>query len=216
MAANPAPQGFSCAPWVFLAAIAEDSPYSIHARRRLEWSPMLPLRLKRNVFGIFRAVPLFLGIGSVAAFAGTASGTHPVAANSSPKPEPVAARDAWRQAESFTAGAADRDVVVGSGGSMLPLYPDRTVLLIRRLPMAELCAGMTVVFIGDRGRPVAHVLVQKTWLGWVAQGLANSEADRTRVADRNYLGTVVRAFTPLVGTASSEAPLAMVTAAAGQ
>lgn len=59
-------------------------------------------------------------------------------ASHSPRVEPVAARDAWRLAEVFTAGGPECDVVVGSGGSMLPLYPDHTVLLIRRLPVADL------------------------------------------------------------------------------
>ena len=120
----------------------------------------------------------------------------------SPAPERVAARDAWRFAESFAAGAPDCEVLVGRGGSMLPLYPDGTVLLVRRMALPELQRGMTVVFIGDRGRPVAHTLVEKTFRGWLAKGLNNAEPDRTLVRTRNYLGTVVRAFTPVVGLAA--------------
>ena len=86
---------------------------------------------------------------------------------------------------------------------MLPLYPDGTVLLLRRQPLAELRPGMTVVFIGDRGRPVAHVLVEKTSRGWQAKGLNNAAADRTLVRTNNYLGAVVRAFTPVIGVADS-------------
>ena len=82
---------------------------------------------------------------------------------------------------------------------MLPLYPDLTVLIVQRLPMSELRAGMTVVFVGDRGRPVAHTLVKKTFRGWMAKGLANSEADTTLVKVPNYLGTVIKAFTPVLG-----------------
>ena len=94
--------------------------------------------------------------------------------------------------------------MVGSGGSMLPLYPDRTVLLVQRVPLEDLEVGMTVVFIGDSGRPVAHTLVEKTSRGWIAQGLANAERDQTLVRVRNYLGAVVRAFTPVIGLAAME------------
>ncbi len=134
----------------------------------------------------------------------------------SPQVEPVAARDAWRMAEVFTAGGPECDVVVGSGDSMLPLYPDQTVLLIRRLPIADLRSGMTVVFIGDRGRPVAHLLVKKTDHGWLAKGLANLEADRTLVRAQNYLGTVVRAFCPVMGRAAASTVAATEAAAGGQ
>ena len=105
--------------------------------------------------------------------------------------------------------------MVGSGGSMLPLYPDRTVLLVQRVPLEDLEVGMTVVFIGDSGRPVAHTLVEKTSRGWFAQGLANAERDRTLVRVRNYLGAVVRAFTPVVGTAALESRTGATTAATG-
>jgi signal peptidase I len=104
-------------------------------------------------------------------------------------------------ADSLAASQPDCEIVVGRGGSMLPLYPDGTVLLLRRLPVSDLQEGMIVVFIGDRGRPVAHTLVEKTFRGWTAKGLNNAEPDHTLVRTRNYLGTVVRAFTPVVGLA---------------
>lgn len=139
--------------------------------------------------------------------AGTGDGHSPV-------PERVAARDAWRMAESLAASGQNYEVVVGRGGSMLPLYPDGTVLLLQRVPMADLRGGMTVVFIGDSGRPVAHALLQKTWRGWLAKGLNNPEPDRTLVRTSNYLGTVVRAFTPVIGLGST--PMSDNPAASGQ
>lgn len=120
----------------------------------------------------------------------------------SPRPQRMAAREAWKIAESF-ANRPGYDVMIGSGGSMLPLYPDQTLLIVRRVPLAKLRSGMTVVFIGDSGRPVAHALVEKTSNGWLAQGLANSTADQTVVCSPNYVGAVIRAFTPVVGLASS-------------
>jgi hypothetical protein len=151
---------------------------------------------------------LLFGAAWIILIAAARAGT---AEASSPRPEVIAARDAWRLAEALTAAKPDHEILLGRGGSMLPLYPDGTVLVVQRLPMAELRAGMTVVFIGDRGRPVAHALVEKTFFGWLAKGLNNAEADRTRVRTDNYLGTVVRAFTPVIGIAP-----ALESAASGQ
>jgi len=121
---------------------------------------------------------------------------RPVSAALSPAAEQVAPSDAWRLAEKFSAAHAGTEIVIGRGGSMQPLYSDRTVLVVEPRDMNTLEPGMTVVFIGDTGAPVAHTLVEKTPRGWVAAGLANAEPDRTRVRFANYLGTVVKAFAP--------------------
>jgi len=113
-----------------------------------------------------------------------------------PIAEPVAPRDAWRQAEAYAANHADCEVLVGSGDSMLPFYRDRTVLVVRHARTTELQRGMTVVFTGDRGRPVAHTLLEKTPRGWRAMGVGNSEPDRTFVDYGNLIGVVVKAYAP--------------------
>lgn len=114
----------------------------------------------------------------------------------SPVPEIAQSGDAWRQAEALAEAEPGCEVLVGSGDSMLPLYPDRTVLVVRRFAMGELQAGMTVIFVGDQGSMVAHTLIEKTSGGWVARGLGNTEIDGTRVRPENYLGTVIKAFAP--------------------
>lgn len=114
----------------------------------------------------------------------------------SPVPEEVSPRDTWVLAEAFAEAHGNCETMVGSGGSMLPLYRDRTVLVVQRRPLGELRRGMTVVFFGDSGRMVAHTLVAETPQGWIAQGLANAERDRTVVRERNYIGTVIKAFAP--------------------
>lgn len=119
-----------------------------------------------------------------------------VRADKSPAAEDVAPADAWWLAEAFAAEREDCDTVVGSGDSMLPLYRDRTVLVVQRIPYERLERGMTVVFVGDSGRMVAHVLVEKTPRGWRAQGAGNAERDDTRVESRNYLGAVIKAYAP--------------------
>jgi hypothetical protein len=167
-----------------------------------------------------RAARLVFAVGAAAIFSSGLAGAPAAGAIHSPQAEIVAWRDAWRQAEAFAAAQPGREVVVGRGDSMLPLYRDRTVLVLEALDMSAWRAGMTVVFIGDQGRPVAHTLVSKTRKGWIACGLANPERDRTLVQPGNYIGTVVRAFAPAADGASDRtaatAPEGERLASAGQ
>lgn len=130
------------------------------------------------------AVVVALGLGAMAR------------ASLSPQPEVVPAREAWRLAEKEAAQRVNCEVLIGRGDSMLPVYRDRTVLVVQSMEMDELQPGMTVVFFGDSGRPVAHTLVSKTARGWVVAGANNASPDRTLVRRSNYIGTVVRAFVP--------------------
>ena len=79
---------------------------------------------------------------------------------------------------------------------MLPLYKDHTVVVTQRIAMSDLRAGMTAVYTGESGRPVAHVLVKRTSDGWIAMGVGNASCDSARVTADNLLGVVVRAFEP--------------------
>jgi len=125
----------------------------------------------------------------------------------SPVAERVAPRDAWRLAETYVAEHASCEVLVGSGDSMLPVYRDRTVLVVQHTPTSELRTGMTVVFIGDRGRPVAHALLEKTPRGWRAMGAGNREPDRTLVGYGNLIGVVVKAYEPTAAAEVATIPL---------
>lgn len=119
-----------------------------------------------------------------------------VSTDNSPPSEKARPGAAWRLAKVDVAGL-DTDcaeVMFGQGESMLPLYHDRTLLVVKRLHFETLKAGMTVVFSGDSGFPVAHVLVSQSRSGWTAAGVANGKCDTTRVTADNYRGTVVRAF----------------------
>ena len=116
--------------------------------------------------------------------------------NLSPRQEEVAPREAWSLAEVYAQAHPGAEVLVGSGDSMLPLYRSRTVLVIERLAMVELKVGMTVVFSGELGWPVAHTLVEKTARGCRAKGLGHREPDETLVRFDNYIGAVVKAYAP--------------------
>jgi hypothetical protein len=141
------------------------------------------------------------GLASGCATQSTCMSARQLAEENSPKPVPVAPRDALRLAEAFVATHPGAEILLGSGGSMLPLYADHTVLVVQRMEMTELRPGMTVIFTGTRGHPIAHTLVENTSRGWIAMGLSNEEPDQTRVQARNYLGTVVKAYEPRFGPA---------------
>jgi hypothetical protein len=114
----------------------------------------------------------------------------------SPAAEVVRPLDAMRLGSGYVALHPGTAYLVGSGDSMRPLYRDNTVVVTRRIPTRDLRAGMTVVYMGSSGRPVAHVLVRQTWDGWVAQGVGNEACDTVKVTGQNLVGVVVRAFEP--------------------
>jgi hypothetical protein len=135
--------------------------------------------------------------GSVSAQAGTKADYPTEALNGmSPQPVLMGAFEPLHRAEAYVKAHPGSDYVVGSGDSMLPLYRDHTVLVIEPTPLSELKRGMTVVFVGDNGFPVAHTLVRQTRKGWVAMGLGNQEADDRLVRADNYIGTVIAAYEP--------------------
>ena len=165
--------------------------------------PSRPVR--RRELPALSLVSLAVWLGGCAAPT-MAPGAGQVSIEHSPVAEMVAPREAWRRAEVFAAERSDCEVLVGSGDSMQPLYTDRTVLVVRRVKVANLERGMTAVFVGDRGRLVAHALVERTERGWRAAGLGNEEPDRTLVRRENLVGVVVKAFQPvaLVARAGDE------------
>lgn len=123
---------------------------------------------------------------------------EPLSSAGSPLAEEVTPLEAWRLAEAYVRANPGCEVLVGSGNSMLPLYRDKTVLVVAHVSMSQLRRGMTVIFIGDSGRPVAHLLVEKTPRGWRTRGAGNDEDDRTLVRYDNFIGTVVKAYTPAI------------------
>jgi phage repressor protein C with HTH and peptisase S24 domain len=91
-------------------------------------------------------------------------------------------------------------VVRGFGDSMMPLYPSGTFLVVRPQAYTTLQRGLTVVFL-NRRRSIGHLLVAKTSDGWRTTGLNNRRPDYMCVNDRNIIGVVVAAFTPMAGRA---------------
>ncbi len=113
------------------------------------------------------------------------------ATQQSPAPTAGASqREIWHDAELLAARESGRDVLVGAGESMAPVYGDGSVLVIRPVPYEQLRAGMTVVYLNREGRRVAHRLWRQEAKGWRARGLNNTEPDAELVTPQNLLGVV--------------------------
>jgi len=157
------------------------TPFAIAALRR--WSPLAALAIASLAWS---------GCAT-----DTASRFSPEAvAAMTPTAEVVQPLDALHLAEQYVADHPGTEYMIGSGESMMPVYKDHTVIITQRISVSELKPGMTVVFVGDRGFPVAHALVAKSADGWIAMGVGNAECDQTRVREDNYLGAVVKAYEP--------------------
>jgi hypothetical protein len=102
----------------------------------------------------------------------------------------VSRREVWHDAELLAGLEPGRDVLVGAGDSMAPVYGDGTILVIRPVAFNELREGMTVVYLNSEGRRVAHRLVQHEERGWRARGLNNPELDDELITPQNLLGQV--------------------------
>ena len=114
-------------------------------------------------------------------------------------PVALVTQQAWKEAAMVAEKVPSSMVVIGRGGSMEPLYPDGTVLVVRRLRWENMVPGMTTLYRKDPDNPynlVAHVLVarDKPGVRWTVQGLAVDAPDADKVTSENYVGTVVAAF----------------------
>ncbi|HWA10492.1 MAG TPA: S24/S26 family peptidase [Opitutaceae bacterium] len=123
-------------------------------------------------------------------------------------PTPGAAssqRELWHDAELLAAREPGRDVLLGAGESMAPVYGDGSVLVIRPMAYAELRAGMTVVYLNREGRRIAHRLWRQEENGWRARGLNNAEPDTELVTAENLVGVVYASLArePAEGTSAA-------------
>ncbi|MEO6875322.1 MAG: hypothetical protein ABI222_10945 [Opitutaceae bacterium] len=105
---------------------------------------------------------------------------------------------------------------IGAGESMEPVYASGTAIVVTPVDFAQLKPGMSVVYVNNAGRGVAHALVAKTSDGWIAQGANNSSPDPDRVTVRNLVGVVTQAYaaadTPLRREIAARAMSKMATA----
>jgi len=118
----------------------------------------------------------------------------PVPVGLSPIPVVAAPGEAWQMANAYAAGRAGAEVMLGLGESMNPLYRNRTLLVIEKPLFETLAPGMTAVFFGARGAPVAHTLVRCSQGEWETHGVGNTDRDANRMTQENFIGCVTHAI----------------------
>lgn len=99
-------------------------------------------------------------------------------------------REVWQDAELLAAREPGREVLLGAGESMAPVYGDGSVLVTRPIDYRQLRAGMTVVYVNSEGHRVAHRLIRLEDHGWRAQGINNGTPDPELVTPENLVGVV--------------------------
>ena len=114
----------------------------------------------------------------------------------SPAPQIATPYQAVEFAKHYVSEHPGSDFAIGNGDSMMPLYHDRDVIILERPALENLKIGQTVMFMSDRGIPVAHIVVSHSPHGWVTRGLNNDECDPGALRDSIYMGVVVKAFRP--------------------
>lgn len=105
----------------------------------------------------------------------------------------------WKKAQQIAEHVPNSDVMVGHGGSMLPLYPDGTVLVVQRLKLDHLRPGMTVVYLtgGDVYWNLrAEILVKSIKAGLWETAVSDKQSEHRLklLDDENYIGTIVAAL----------------------
>ena len=106
---------------------------------------------------------------------------------------PAALSTALNDAHLLAARKGDTVVRV-EGASMLPYFGDGSVLVVRAMPVANLSAGMVVVYRNSLGELVAHRVERRAADGWVVRGANNAATDSTLVTAENLVGTVYATF----------------------
>ena len=63
----------------------------------------------------------------------------------------VTRNQAWRDAEAVASQEPDRLTVIGASDSMLPVYGENTVLVLKKVAYENLVASMNVAYRNDHG-----------------------------------------------------------------
>lgn len=149
-------------------------------------------------FGRLLAAGMVVGIAVLLGLAGCATAPAPATVlrppSLAPLPRPVAPGQELAAAEAEAACDRRDFALVGSGGSMEPLYRSGTAIVVRETGFRSLRAGQAVVYRHPRGYYVAHVLLAPTSGGWVVAGLAATEPDAVKVTPGNFVGVIRAAY----------------------
>lgn len=111
-----------------------------------------------------------------------------------PAPQLVAEGQQLKVAERAAAQIPGAVAYWGIGASMEPLYATNTAIVVTPIAYDAVKKGMTVVYIKNNGRRVAHTIVGETHGGYLVQGINNDEPDAGVVNEENLIGVIVSAY----------------------
>jgi hypothetical protein len=89
--------------------------------------------------------------------------------------------------------------LAGEGASMEPVYMSGTAMVVRPGGFENLRKGTPVIYVNTKGVTVAHMLIEETPFGWVAQGLNNDRPDPDKVTESNLVGVITQAYASRTG-----------------
>jgi signal peptidase I len=111
-----------------------------------------------------------------------------------PAPRLVAEGTQLKTAEKFAATLPRAQALWGIGRSMEPLYAPNTAVVVQEMNYEDIKKGMTVVYVKNNGRRVAHSVVGETRGGFLVQGVNNDREDAELVTPENFIGVITGAF----------------------
>jgi hypothetical protein len=158
-----------------------------------------PISSLGNLSRLFRATVIFatfvLGLAATQVHAGIKSKRQLAAIiKETPAARLVAEGEQLKEAEKTAAQIKNAITLWGVGQSMEPLYAPNTAVVVAPIKYDDIKKGMTVVYVKNNGRRVAHSVIGETRGGYLVQGINNDEADAEVVNEGNLIGVVVQAF----------------------
>jgi signal peptidase I len=121
-----------------------------------------------------------------------------------PAPRLVAEGTQLKTAEQFAATLPRAHALWGIGRSMEPLYAPNTAVVVQEIDYDDIKKGMTVVYVKNNGRRVAHSVVGETRGGFLVQGVNNDREDTELVTPENFIGVITNAFASADSTFRAE------------
>jgi hypothetical protein len=155
-----------------------------------------PLFQARSATALFRALAVVALASSTLAFGSSFSVRKNLDTIVALAPAPVLVKKGFelRSAEAAAAQITGAQAFLGAGESMEPIFASRTAIVVTPVDFAQLRPGMSVVYVNQDGRGVAHTLIKKTRSGWMAQGVNNPDRDEDLVTAQNLVGAITQAF----------------------
>jgi len=153
-----------------------------------------PMKNNRRIARLILTTLVVAG-SALAASAGIKSGRVLAAIiERTPAPRLVAEGTQLKTAEQFAATLPRAHALWGIGRSMEPLYAPNTAVVVQEINYDDIKKGMTVVYVKNNGRRVAHSIVGETRGGFLVQGVNNDEEDAELVTPENFIGVITQAF----------------------